>query len=340
MYCPCQSSNSLTVCAFCGGRPNLAELDKCRPMTVKQSRIQKVLRWLINESKNSARSAVSFDGDCTARSTQFRPGCAQPDSTLASTAVSASTSTSNSVWIAPQVSDRKIADGDCLVPDVVLANVVTAETMEPTSSLFEGYATTHCITTLMNQYSNASICRHALPTNQFTRQATYVIPTGDAPLWEPSDELVLSKLWPHLDPFGLVGFYVERNLKISLDEQVNQLLNLYDSDFDATLFRQLACRVPKKKVARIAAALLEIDMDVFSEMTKESKDTKRYKATTEAEKHINRIRAELQSVVAKIHGTTAQMLDMRNEIRRYVSAFGMYTLFVTVNLANLYSSLR
>ncbi|SGZ15694.1 BQ5605_C029g10693 [Microbotryum silenes-dioicae] len=48
-------------------------------MIVKQSQIQKMLRWLINESKNSAHSAVSFDGDCTARSTQFRPGCAQPD---------------------------------------------------------------------------------------------------------------------------------------------------------------------------------------------------------------------------------------------------------------------
>ncbi|SGZ14548.1 BQ5605_C029g10601 [Microbotryum silenes-dioicae] len=59
---------------FCEGSPNLTELDKCRPMIVKQNRIQKMLRWLINESKNSAHSAVSFDGDCTARSTQFRPG--------------------------------------------------------------------------------------------------------------------------------------------------------------------------------------------------------------------------------------------------------------------------
>ncbi|SGY15246.1 BQ5605_C013g07301 [Microbotryum silenes-dioicae] len=144
----------------------------------------------------------------------------------------------------------------------------------------------------------------------------------DAPLWEPSDELVLSKLWPHLDPFGLVGFCVERNLKISLDEQINHLLNLYDSDFDPTqVFRQLAFRVPKEKVARIGAALLEIDMDVVSEMVQKTKDTKRYKATTEAEKQINRILAELQGFGDKLHGTTAQMLDMRNEIRGCVNAF-------------------
>ncbi|SGY15245.1 BQ5605_C002g00997 [Microbotryum silenes-dioicae] len=38
-----------SVCIlFCGGSPNLAELDKCRPMIVKQSRIQKMFRWLIN----------------------------------------------------------------------------------------------------------------------------------------------------------------------------------------------------------------------------------------------------------------------------------------------------
>ncbi|SGZ30456.1 BQ5605_C048g12366 [Microbotryum silenes-dioicae] len=199
----------------------------------------------------------------------------------------------------------------------------------------------------------------------------------------------LSKLWPHHDPFGLVGFCVERDLKISLDELIKHLLNLYDSDFDATPtppppprngtiprsgpdlksrirfgmhfkslrrfqiggpisgsshFRRgdkrVACRVFKEKVARIAAALLENDMDVVSEMIKKSKDTKRYKATTEAEKHINRILAELQSVGDKIHGTTAQMLDMRNEIRGYVNAFSMYTLFVTVNLADLHSPLR
>ncbi|SCZ96823.1 BZ3500_MvSof-1268-A1-R1_Chr4-1g06771 [Microbotryum saponariae] len=109
-------------------------------------------------------------------------------------------------------------------------------------------ATQQRITTLMNQYSNTSMCRHPLPTNQFT-------------------------LWPHLDPFGLVGVCVERNVKISLEEQVKHWLNLYDSDFRCDpsfpfiisnilrrrdVFRHLAFRVPKEKVARIAAALLEI----------------------------------------------------------------------------------
>ncbi|SGY55807.1 BQ5605_C006g04079 [Microbotryum silenes-dioicae] len=106
------------------------------------------------------------------------------------------------------------------------------------------------------------------------------------------------------------------------------------------VFPQLAFRVPKEKVARIGAALLEIDMDVVSEMIKKSKDTKRYKATTKAEKHINRILAELQSPGYKIHGTTGQMLDVRNEIHGYVNAFGMYTLFVTVNPADLHPPLR
>ncbi|SGY64027.1 BQ5605_C007g04862 [Microbotryum silenes-dioicae] len=102
-------------------------------------------------------------------------------------------------------------------------------------------------------------------------------------------------------------------------------------------FRQLAFPVAKEKMARSATALLEIDMDVVSEMIKKFKDTKRYKATTEAEKHINHILAELQSFGDKLHGTTAQMLDMRNEIRGYVNAFHMYTLFVTVNPADLHS---
>ncbi|SDA06680.1 BZ3501_MvSof-1269-A2-R1_Chr4-2g06726 [Microbotryum saponariae] len=155
-------------------------------------------------------------------------------------------------------------------------------------------ATQQRITTLMNQYSNTSMCRHPLPTNQFTRGSSlrklfvisttarpapppppppHVIPTGDDPLWESSDDFLLLKLWPHLDPFGLVGVCVERDVKISLEEQVKHWLNLYDSDFRCDpsfpfiisnilrrrdVFRHLAFRVPKEKVARIAAALLEI----------------------------------------------------------------------------------
>ncbi|SGY17349.1 BQ5605_C015g07757 [Microbotryum silenes-dioicae] len=139
--------------------------------------------------------------------------------------------------------------------------------------------------------------------------------------------------WTRVDPWAMIvkQSRIQKMLRWLINESKNSAHSavsfdgdLYDSDFDATqVFRQLAFRVPKEKVARIAAALLEIDMDVVSEMIKKSKDTNRYKAATEAEKHINRILAELQSAGDKIHGTTAQMLGMRNEIRGYVNAFGI-----------------
>ncbi|SCZ89583.1 BZ3500_MvSof-1268-A1-R1_Chr1-1g01273 [Microbotryum saponariae] len=236
-----------SVCVlFCAGSPNLAELDKCRPMIVKQSRIQKMLRWLINESKNPAYSAVSFfNGERLAQLVRCNSGVLNSTSP-APTAVSASTSASASVSVAPQVSDGQTSDGDSLVPDAVLANVFTAETVEPTSSLFEGYATAH-------NDSDEPVFEHV-----------HVPPPA-------TDEPVHS--WPHLDPFGLVGVCVERDVKISLEEQVKHWLNLYDSDFRCDpsfpfiisnilrrrdVFRHLAFRVPKEKVARIAAALLEI----------------------------------------------------------------------------------
>ncbi|SCZ99755.1 BZ3501_MvSof-1269-A2-R1_Chr12-2g03457 [Microbotryum saponariae] len=215
------------------GNPNLAELDKFRPMIVKQSRIQKMLRWLINESKSPAYSAVSFfDGERLAQLVRRNSGVLNSTSP-APMAVSASTSASASVSVAPQVSDGQTSDGDSLVPDAVLAKVFTAETPPP----------------------------------------PHVIPTGDDPLWEFSDGFLLSKLWPHLDPLGLVGVCVERDVKISLEEQVKHWLNLYDSNFRCDpsfpfiisnilrrrdVFHHLAFRVPKEKVARIAAALLEI----------------------------------------------------------------------------------
>ncbi|SCZ94259.1 BZ3500_MvSof-1268-A1-R1_Chr12-2g03785 [Microbotryum saponariae] len=253
---------------YCPWSPNLAELDKCRPMIVKQSRIQKMLRWLINESKNPAYSAVSFfNGERPAQLVRCNSGVLNSTSP-APTAVSASTSASASVSVAPQVSDRQIADGDYLVPDVVLANVVTAETVEPTSSLFEGYATTH-------NDSDEPVFEHVHvpppPTDepihswQFFEKAlryfnqdkpTYVIPTGDDPLWGSSDDFLLSKL-----QCGHTSIH-------SVSSQVQHWLNLYDSDFRCDpsfpfiisnilrrrdVFRHLAFRVPKEKVARIAA---------------------------------------------------------------------------------------
>ncbi|SCZ93069.1 BZ3500_MvSof-1268-A1-R1_Chr6-2g08442 [Microbotryum saponariae] len=231
---------------YCPWNPNLAELDKFRPMIVKQSRIQKMLRWLINESKNPAYSAVSFfDGERLAQLVRRNSGVLNSTSP-APTAVSASTSASASVSVAPQVSDGQTSDGDSLVPDAVLANVFTAETMEPTSSLFEGYATAH-------NDSDEPVFEHVhVPPPATDEPHPHVIPTGDDPLWESSDDFLLSKLWPHLDPFGLVGVCVERDVKISLEEQ-----HLEHSP-PRDVFRHLAFRVPKEKVARIAAALLEI----------------------------------------------------------------------------------
>ncbi|SCZ94484.1 BZ3500_MvSof-1268-A1-R1_Chr12-2g03929 [Microbotryum saponariae] len=255
------------------GNPNLAELDKFRPMIVKQSRIQKMLRWLINESKSPAYSAVSFfDGERLAQLVRRNSGVLNSTSP-APTAVSASTSASASVSVAPQVSDGQTSDGDSLVPDAVLAKVFTAETVEPTSSLFEGYATAH-------NDSDEPVFEHVHVPPPATDAPVHspappphVIPTGDDPLWEFSDGFLLSKLWPHLDPLGLVGVCVERDVKISLEEQVKHWLNLYDSNFRCDpsfpfiisnilrrrdVFHHLAFRVPKEKVARIAAALLEI----------------------------------------------------------------------------------
>ncbi|SCZ90794.1 BZ3500_MvSof-1268-A1-R1_Chr1-3g02257 [Microbotryum saponariae] len=257
------------------GNPNLAELDKCRPMIVKQSRIQKMLRWLINESKNPAYSAVSFfNGERLAQLVRRNSGVLNSTSP-APTAVSASTSASASVWVAPQVSDGQTSNGDSLVPDAVLAKVFTAETVEPTSSLFEGYATAH-------NDSDEPVFEHVhvpppatdepVHSWQFSEKALrYFNHCKTSP--PMSFRQATTLLWPHLDPFGLVGVCVERNVKISLEEQVKHWLNLYDSDFRCDpsfpftisntlrrrdVFRHLAFRVPKEKVARIAAALLEI----------------------------------------------------------------------------------
>ncbi|SCZ91554.1 BZ3500_MvSof-1268-A1-R1_Chr1-2g01485 [Microbotryum saponariae] len=104
-------------------------------------------------------------------------------------------------------------------------------------------------------------CKRCSARSTQFRAPPHVIPTGDDPLWECSDDFLLSKLWPHLDPLGLVGVCVERDVKISLEEQVSHpsfpfivsnILRRRD------VFHHLAFRVPKEKVARIAAALLEI----------------------------------------------------------------------------------
>ncbi|SGZ32420.1 BQ5605_C040g11870 [Microbotryum silenes-dioicae] len=67
---------------YCPWSPNLAELDKCRSMIVKQSRIQKMFRWLIERLKllgvgippNEAGATAAPTTTSTGPSTATTPG--------------------------------------------------------------------------------------------------------------------------------------------------------------------------------------------------------------------------------------------------------------------------
>ncbi|SCV68267.1 BQ2448_388 [Microbotryum intermedium] len=331
-----------SVCIlFCGAKANLAELDKCRPMIVRQEKVKRMVEWLIHDSQNPAYCGLHFEDSRLAELVGYS------DSSSSSSSRSNASASGSAAGAPGPDPPRPLV----LVPETLVSNAIQGESVEAATSLFEGYATT-------NNESDEPIFEpvhvpppptdHSVHSWEFFEKAlrhfrqnkpTYIIPSGETPLWESTDELLLSKLWPHLDPYGLVGFCLDRDVSISLDQQVQHWLNLYDPGFrcDPTfpfivsnmlrrrdVFRQLVFRVSEDRINRIARTLQDIDLTVLSEME---------------EKRIERVLADLQSVGDKIHGSTAQMIDMRNEIRGYVTAFGMYTLFITVNPADIHSPL-
>ncbi|KAH9484784.1 hypothetical protein JR316_0001686 [Psilocybe cubensis] len=180
--------------------------------------------------------------------------------------------------------------------------------------------------------------------------------TGSSMVPDFQNPSILTWLFPHLDPWGIGGFYHPgRKIKISMEEQLKHLLLVDDSPFakdpefafifynicrKALVSQSLRFLVSQSSHKKIANELLNIDLDMLSHLTKECEKNPYYKPTETKEKEAFRLLSSIRLVSKHVPGSDGYKLTLRNQIRALINNKGTPTLFITINPSDVDNPIR
>ena len=158
---------------------------------------------------------------------------------------------------------------------------------------------------------------------------------------------LLSWLFPHLDPWGIGGFFDPRRPEgLSFDEQLRYLLAVDQSPFRddpdfAFVFYNLkqkrdslnssTFRVSASERENVVNRLLRVNVVELEALAARFAQDSRYKPESREEKEILSLLAKVNTISHDVPGSNGYKLSLRNEIRALINYHGTPTLFVTLN---------
>ncbi|PPQ71220.1 hypothetical protein CVT26_010999 [Gymnopilus dilepis] len=158
---------------------------------------------------------------------------------------------------------------------------------------------------------------------------------------------IMTWLFPHLDPWGIGGFYHPGRLqKISMHEQLAHLLMVDDSPFErdpefavnfhnigqkGLVSRTLRFGVSRQLHRGIVTDFLSIDPEVLVELYRKCEKDPRYIPREEKEKKAFATLSSLRLIARHLPGSDGYKTMLRNEIRSLILYRRTPTLFVTLN---------
>ncbi|PPQ81034.1 hypothetical protein CVT26_002879 [Gymnopilus dilepis] len=158
---------------------------------------------------------------------------------------------------------------------------------------------------------------------------------------------ILTWLFPHLDPWGIGGFYHPgRTVQISMQEQLAHLLLVDGSPFERdaqfpTVFynigrkylvnQTLKFAVAQRLQSGIANELLSIDPEVLILLNERCQKNPGYRPQGEEERKAFDVHASLKTISSHLPGSDGYKIMLRNEIRALITYRGTPTLFITLN---------
>ncbi|RXW20021.1 hypothetical protein EST38_g5837 [Candolleomyces aberdarensis] len=173
------------------------------------------------------------------------------------------------------------------------------------------------------------------------------IQKGDGLIPDFNNPYLLSWVLPHLDPWGIGGFYhPKRKRYISMEEQLGHMLRVDDECFEqdgefAFLFYNIIRKknvnhgirfsAPARKYRRVVSDLLAIDKIRLVTLAEKLRGNPLYRPTDESELRILEVLKSINLMARDIPGGAAQKLRMRNEIRGLMVSLGSPALFITLN---------
>lgn len=177
--------------------------------------------------------------------------------------------------------------------------------------------------------------------------------SGDRFIPDFENPSLLTWMFPHLDPWGIGGFHhPNRELALSMEEQVKYLLSIYDSPFerDADFAFVYYNILQKKKVCdsvhfKVSAAqqrtvvnqLLNVDRQLLARMIEATRMNASYQPQTVEERALVALVNKVGTVLHDLLGTSGYKIRMRNEIRGLVTHKGTPAFFITLNPSDIHN---
>ena len=193
----------------------------------------------------------------------------------------------------------------------------------------------------------ASALKNIYKTPGSQKNADLIIYRGSQPISEYNNPDLIPGCFPTLFPLGIGGFETKNRLVLlSFQQQAAYYLNIHDRSFryhNSFLFvclNILQCRqvhlhthftVRKSHFTKVARSLISVDPTVLHSLANCLENEHTLSNLSAEEKNAMSLLKYVNTIAARIPGSHASKIFVRNEIRSYFSLFGLPQLFFTFN---------
>ncbi|PPQ65631.1 hypothetical protein CVT26_000573 [Gymnopilus dilepis] len=306
--------------------PSRSTIEKLAPVLVRKSRIQKLLRFLLNNNPH-------YHED---------------------TGLTLSMTNLDAIHDAEQTPDvpRSVTIGQ-LRPEDAYEGVVSDYTPRRADDFIEESGTQDLMMENVS-YTEGDESSQAYQTMKLlalekclSGKPFLVSGTGNRAVPDFHNPRILAWLFPHLDPWGIGGFHEpRRKIKLSMKEQLSHLLKSDDTTFEedpefssvffnvsrkAAVSRSARFQVPQSEQERIITEVRSVSPTNIRVLCKKLEDDPKYKPIEPEEKRIIHLLRGITMTTLSLPGSNGYKKMMRDQIRGLIHAKGSPTLFITIN---------
>ncbi|KAF5310090.1 hypothetical protein D9619_010532 [Psilocybe cf. subviscida] len=324
------SSIKDTICAVFVGTSKPSQKDimtsKYSPVLVRRSRVKAMLQFLLqfNPYYNPINGGISYSEENLNALFPLHSDEDVPTSVEVGYIDASKAETISSAEYAPRADSADVTDQD---------NAFLMENV--------GY------TDGDNSYANY-LSMKALALDRCRKGMPFLMAgSQDGMVGDFNNPCILTWLFPHLDPWGLIGFFHPgRRIKLTMQEQLTHLLlsdnRRFQSDPEfAFVFynvirklqvsQSIRFSVSPKVHRALATQLIALEADVLGNLGKKLSKNPNYRPITDDERTAFDVMSRISMVARHIPGSNGHKVLLRNQIRALISNQGTPTLFITLN---------
>ncbi|KAH9852941.1 hypothetical protein C2E23DRAFT_729989, partial [Lenzites betulinus] len=318
-----------TLCAVFVGKsqPTRQNIRELSPVLVRKSQVKTMIDFLMAKNPKYAISDTFRGYSQQNMDKLFEEGSHDDQNVLcameighlpANDAVEKSTE-----GYVPGVEPEEEPDGDLLMENV-------------------GYTESDDVTAMNPREMTMEAVDHCLKKRKFIKSQA-----GSRFIPDFRNPSLLTWLFPHLDPWGIGGFFDERRERqLSLDQQLKYLLRVEGSLFTKdpnfafvyynirqkkAVFDSVTFQVSVSQRDRVIEEIMQVNIERLDALMKAFEANPHHKPSNEEDIRIMRLLAKVNVISHDLPGSNGYKIRLRNQIRGLIYSQGTPTLFITLN---------